>query len=98
MFKEFSKISKEVKALQLQIEDRENRVAELTEKIEDVEGYDLKPDEEAEVTNSLEAARNYETVQKALLVAYMNISGGDEESAVSLLQNAGIFLYLLGGS
>ena len=88
VFKEFSKISKEVKALQLQIEDRENRVAELTEKIEDVEGYDLKPDEEAEVTNSLEAARNYETVQKALLVAYMNISGGDEESAVSLLQNA----------
>lgn len=88
VFKEFSKISKEVKALQLQIEDRENRVAELTEKIEDVEGYDLKPDEEAEVTNSLEAARNYETVQKALLVAYMNISGGDEESAVSLLQSA----------
>lgn len=88
VFKEFSKISKEVKALQLQIEDRENRVAELTEKIEDVEGYDLKPDEEAEVTNSLEAARNYETIQKALLVAYMNISGGDEESAVSLLQNA----------
>lgn len=89
VFREFSRISKEVKALQLQIEDRENRVAELSEKIEDVESYDLKPDEETEVTNSLETARNYEAVQKALSRAYMNISGGDEgESAVSLLQSA----------
>lgn len=89
VFREFSRVSKEVKSLQLQIEDRENRAAELTEKIEDVEGYDLKTDEEAEVTSSLETARNYEAVQKALSRAYMNISGGDEgESAVSLLQSA----------
>ena len=74
IFREFSHVSKEVKALQLQIEDRENRIAELAEKIEDVEGYDLKPDEENEVTSSLETARNYEAIQKALSKAYMNIS------------------------
>lgn len=89
IFREFSRVSKDVKTLQLKIEDRENRAAELTEKIEDVESYDLKTDEEAEVTSRLEMARNYETVQKALSKAYMNISGNDDgESAVSLLGSA----------
>lgn len=89
VFREFSHISKEVKSLQLKIEDRENRIGELTEKIEDVESYDLKPGEDSEVSAQLEAARNFETVQKALSSAYMSISGYDEgESALSLLQNA----------
>lgn len=89
VFREFSHISKEVKSLQLEMEDRENRVNELSEKIEDVESYDLKLDEENEVTAQLEAARNYEEIQGSLSSAYMNISGYDEgESSVSLLQNA----------
>ncbi|MBD5104959.1 MAG: DNA repair protein RecN [Ruminococcaceae bacterium] len=89
VFREFSHISKEVKSLQLKIEDRENRIAELTEKVEDIESYDLKQGEEAEVSAQLEAARSFEEIQKALSSAYAGISGYDEgESAISLLQSA----------
>ncbi|MCM1054916.1 MAG: DNA repair protein RecN [Bacteroides sp.] len=89
IFREFSHVSKEVKSLQLKIEERESRISELTEKIEDVEGYELKLGEEEEVSAQLDAARSFEEVQKALSSAYMCISGCDEsESAVGLLQSA----------
>ncbi len=89
IFRDFSHISKEVRNLQLRIEERENRISELTEKIEDVDSYKLKPDEESEVTAQLEAARNFEEVQSALSSAYVSISGFDDgEGAVSLLRGA----------
>ena len=89
IFRDFSHISKEVRNLQLRIEERENRISELTEKIEDVDSYKLKPDEESEVTAQLEAARSFEEVQSALSSAYVSISGFDDgEGAVSLLRGA----------
>ncbi|MDE6724030.1 MAG: AAA family ATPase, partial [Ruminiclostridium sp.] len=41
VFHRFSQISKQVKALQQKIDDRDNRVEELKEKIEEVSGYEL---------------------------------------------------------
>ena len=54
-----------------------------------MEGYELKSDEESEVTAQLEAARSFEEIQRALSAAYMSISGFDDgEGAISLLQSA----------
>ncbi len=88
-FRDFSHISREVKNLQQQIEDKENRIAELTEKIEDVDSYDLKLDEEEETSDKLTRARSFEAVQKALSEAYGGICGyDDEDNAAELLQKS----------
>ncbi len=88
-FRDFSHISREVKNLQQQIDDKENRIAELTEKIEDVDGYDLKLDEEEETSDKLTRARSFEAVQKALSEAYGGICGyDDEDNAAELLQKS----------
>ena len=89
IFHKFSQISKQVKALQQKIEDRDNRIEELKEKIEEVSGYELYAGEEQAVTERLEKARSFESVQKALSQAYGSLCGYDDESsAVSLIQNA----------
>ncbi|MCM1299902.1 MAG: DNA repair protein RecN, partial [[Eubacterium] siraeum] len=93
VFREFSHVSREVKNLQQQIEDKENRIIELTEKIEDVDGYNLKPGEEEETSGKLTRARSFETVQKALSEAYGSICGYDDDNnAAELLQQASIQL------
>ena len=89
VFRDFSHVSKEVKLLQQRIEEKESRIHELSEKIKDVDSYDLKPDEDIDVAAQLEAARSFEEVQDALSSAYMNISGFDDgEGALSLLRAA----------
>ncbi|MCM1487812.1 MAG: DNA repair protein RecN, partial [Firmicutes bacterium] len=66
---------------------------ELTEKIEDVDGYNLKPGEEEETSGKLTRARSFETVQKALSEAYGSICGYDDDNnAAELLQQASIQL------
>lgn len=89
LFRNFSLVSREVKALQKQIEERDERIAVLNERIEDVGGYGLKAGEEKEVAEKLERARSFEAYQRALSEAYGAINGYDEgSSAVSLLRNA----------
>lgn len=89
VFHRFSHISKQVKQLQQKIDDRDNRIAELKEKIEEVSGYNLYAGEEKEVSERLEKARGFESVQKALSQAYGSLCGYDDESsAASLIQNA----------
>lgn len=89
VFREFSHISREVKNLQQQINDKENRIAELTDKIEEVDGYNLKVDEEAETSEKLARARSFEAMQKALSKAYGCICGYDSDNnAAELLRNA----------
>lgn len=89
VFHRFSHISKQVKQLQQKIDDRDNRIAELKEKIEEVSGYNLYAGEEKEVSERLEKARSFESLQKALSQAYGSLCGYDDESsAASLIQNA----------
>lgn len=89
VFHDFSHVSREVKNLQQQIHDKENRISELTEKIEEVDGYNLKVDEETETSEKLARARSFEAVQKALSNAYGSICGYDSENnAAELLRNA----------
>lgn len=89
LFRNFSLVSREVKALQKQIEERDERIAVLNERIEDVGGYGLKVGEEKEVAEKLERARSFEAYQRALSEAYGAINGYDEgSSAVSLLRSA----------
>ncbi len=89
VFHEFSHISKQVKALQQKIDDRDNRIEDLREKIEEVSGFNLYAGEEKEVSERLEKARSFESVQKALSEAYGSLCGYDDESsAASLVRNA----------
>lgn len=89
VFRSFSHVSKEVKALQQEILERDEKISSLTEKIEDVEGYGLKLGEEKEVADRLERARGFEAYQRALTEAYGNINGYDEgRSSLSLLRSA----------
>lgn len=89
VFHEFSHISKQVKALQQKIDDRDNRIEDLREKIEEVSSFNLYAGEEKEVSKRLEKARSFESVQKALSEAYGSLCGYDDESsAASLVRNA----------
>ncbi len=89
VFHEFSHISKQVKALQQKIDDRDNRIEDLREKIEEVSSFNLYAGEEKEVSERLEKARSFESVQKALSEAYGSLCGYDDESsAASLVRNA----------
>lgn len=89
VFHEFSHISKQVKALQQKIDDRDNRMEDLREKIEEVSSFNLYAGEEKEVSERLEKARSFESVQKALSEAYGSLCGYDDESsAASLVRNA----------
>lgn len=93
VFRAFSHVSKEVKTLQQEIQERDERIASLSEKIEDIEGYGLKVGEEKEVSDRLERARGFEAYQRALTEAYGCINGYDEgNSSVSLLRSACVSL------
>lgn len=93
LFHEFSQLSRTVKNLQLQAAEKEKRISELTERIEDVSKFDLQPNEEDDITRRLEAARNSEHIQTSLSSAYNSISGfDDDENAVSLIRNAALKL------
>lgn len=89
VFHQFSHISKQVKSLQQKVDDRDNRIEELKEKIEEVSSFNLYAGEEKDVSEKLDKARSFESVQKALSQAYGSLCGYDDESsAVSLIQNA----------
>ena len=89
VFHEFSHISKQVKALQQKIDDRDNRIEDLREKIEEVSSFNLYEGEEKEVSERLEKARSFESVQNALSEAYGSLCGYDDESsAASFVRNA----------
>lgn len=93
VFRAFSHVSKEVKALQQEIQERDDMIASLSEKIEDVEGYGLKVGEEKEVSDRLEKVRGFEAYQRALTEAYGCINGYDEgNSSVGLLRSACVSL------
>ena len=98
-FREFSQISKRVKALQQQADEKEKRIEELTRQITDIESFRLKPGEEAEVAKKLEAARNLEHIQNALTAAYAGINGYDDGGgAVNMIQEASLELNKISGT
>ena len=98
-FREFSHISKRVKSLQQQESEKEKRIDELTERISDVESFKLKPGEETETANKLEAARSFEHIQNALSAAYANINGFDDGTgAVSMIRDADLELNKIAGT
>ena len=69
---------------------RESEIADLTDKIEELEKYRFVKGEEAEVERKLEAARSYEAVQGGLQRAYSAVSGDDDGGvgAISLVRSA----------
>ena len=88
-FRQFQRVSKALKQVQNDLMQRESEIADLTERIEEVEKYRFVKGESAEVEHKLEIARSYETVQKALQGAYTAISGADDEAgAISLVRAA----------
>ena len=97
-FREFSHISKRVKSLQQQASEKEKRIEELTQQINDVESFKLKQGEEAETAQKLEAARSFEHIQNALSAAYANINGYDEVGAVNMIRDASLELNKISGT
>lgn len=87
VFHQFSQISKQVKLLQEKINDRDDRIADLHDKIEEVSSYNLYVGEENEVSEKLEKARGFESFQKALTQAYGSLCGYDDESSAASLVN-----------
>lgn len=87
-FRAFSHISREIKALQKEISEKEARAKELSAKIEEIESFKLKPNEEEETKKKLEAARSRELIQSSLSRAHGNLSGFEDGNALDLIRNA----------
>lgn len=88
-FREFSHVSKQLRTLQEASAQKERLTADLTERVEELQRFAYKRGEEAETEKKLEAARNYEKIQRSLSSAYNNISGADDGiGAVGLVRGS----------
>lgn len=88
-FKSFSQLTKRIKTLQQQADEKSLHIENLKEKIEDVEKYKFSKGEAEESEKKLTVARNFEQIQRSLRLAYMNITGADDgNGAINLLRTA----------
>jgi DNA repair protein RecN (Recombination protein N) len=85
-FREFSAVSKKIKALQKEALFKNEKLEILTAKIADIEPYKLKAGEESVVSNELNRLRNIQTISEALNRAYFSLNGSESQpGAVDLL-------------
>ncbi|MCL1788808.1 MAG: DNA repair protein RecN [Oscillospiraceae bacterium] len=85
-FKAFSGVSKRIKELEKEEGFKNEKIEILTEKIADIEPYNLKIGEEEEVSRVLDRMRNVQTIVETLNGVYAKLAGDSEESgAVDLL-------------
>jgi len=85
VFREFSAVSRKVKALEGENRFREEKIALLTEKLGGLLPYKLKKGEYGEVARELEKARNSEALRESLNRAFSRICGTDEDFGAALL-------------
>jgi DNA repair protein RecN (Recombination protein N) len=86
-FREFSAVSKRLKAASQANAFREEKIEILTAKIADLEPYKLKIGEEDEVSSELNRLRNVQNISETLSRAYHSLTSGSGETfgAVDLL-------------
>ena len=88
VFREFSAVSKRIKAVQREMQLKDEKIELLSAKIADIEPYKLQKGEEESVAAELNRLRNIETVSQALNRAYACLSGtedGSGEGAIELV-------------
>jgi len=89
VFREFSAVSRKLKTLQGENRLRDERIAVLTERLNDLSPYKLMKGEFAEVEKKLEKSRNAENLANLLNRAYGRFCGADDlPGAAELLKGA----------
>ena len=85
-FREFSRVSKQLKKFQQQEQYKNEKIEILTAKIVDIEPYKLRQGEEDEIARKLEQLRNIQNITETLNRAYTALNGdGEQFGAVELL-------------
>ncbi|MCL2070869.1 MAG: DNA repair protein RecN [Oscillospiraceae bacterium] len=79
-FRDFSAVSKQIKAFQKEMQLKDEKIEFLAAKIADIEPYKLKIGEEDEVSFELNRLRNIQTISETLNKAYAALTGDGEQS------------------
>ncbi|MDR0196772.1 MAG: DNA repair protein RecN [Oscillospiraceae bacterium] len=85
-FREFSAVSRKIKTLLEENERRREKIESLTERLADLNPYNLKKGEEEVVVSELRRVRNAQTLSETVGRAYASINGGEEPGALDLLR------------
>ena len=91
-FREFSRLSKRLKQLQTENENRAFRQTQLSSVVEELEGLNLEKGDGERLERELQEIRGLVQVQTALFGAYRCLSNEDEPAAVDLLRNSRIMM------
>ncbi len=93
LFREFSKLSKKIKALEAENSEKDIRLQELQERIAEVEKYKLKKGIESEVSEQLSKLRNLEEISNSISGAVGLINGNDSDrGALDMITSSGTLL------
>jgi len=90
IFRSFSQITRRIKKLEEEVSEKDERIDKLKKQIDEVERLKLKKGQEAEISEKLNKARNFEEINKQLITAQLNILGGEngETGAVDMVSAA----------
>lgn len=90
LFKRFSQISRQIKNLEAENAEKDERILLLNKQISEIDKLKLKKGDEALVSEQLSRARNYEEIFKSLTKAQCMVSGGEgeEENASDMISGA----------
>ncbi len=89
-FRSFSQLSREIKRLEKENAEKDERIEALLKQIGEVERLKLKKGDESLIAEQLRQAQNFEEISGALLLAQNGISGDEngESGAADLLSGA----------
>lgn len=90
IFRKFSKLSKQIKNLEEENAEKDDKIVQLKKQIEEIEKLKLKKGDEAIVTEQLHKVRNFEEIYNCLSNAKIALSGSDTigDSAADLISEA----------
>ena len=90
LFKSFSHISRQIKHLEEENAEKDDRILVLQKQINEIEKLKLKKGDEAVVSEQLSKARNFEEIYSSLTKSQLAITGGEngEAGASDMLSEA----------
>ncbi len=77
VFRKFSKISKQIKILESENAEKDEKILVLKKQIEEIERLKLKKGDELVVSEQLNRARNFEEIFNSLTTAKISLCGGE---------------------
>ncbi len=81
LFKSFSQISRQIKHLEEENAEKDDRILVLQKQINEIEKLKLKKGDEAVVSEQLSKARNFEEIYSSLTKSQLAITGGENGEA-----------------